>query len=317
LGGAPLSGQRILVTGATGLIGRALVPRLLDHGAEVRTAARRPMPADWSGQVDHRRGDLRDPAFVSAVVDGIDGLFHLAGIRGAISRQRAEAATLLGENLLMDLLVLRASAAIQRRVYASTVTVYPPLAGDAREDRAWDGNPHASAEYVAWAKRMAEKFIEAQALETGCETTAVLRLVNSFGPHDDFDPATALVVPALIHRIEAGENPLTVWGDGSAVRDFLYVDDTVEGLLLGYERGIGKGPINIGSGSGLSIRTVVDTLVKVSGKDIEIAWDPSKPAGAARKVVDIAKARRELGFEARTPFDVAAGKTLGWYRDRR
>ncbi|MCR9257497.1 MAG: NAD-dependent epimerase/dehydratase family protein [Alphaproteobacteria bacterium] len=307
-------GRTILVTGATGLIGRSLVPGLMDLGATVRTASRSAAPGDWP---DHRRGDLRDPAFVDDICAGIDGLFHLAGIRGAISWQRAEAATLLGENLLMDLLVLRATAAVPRRVYTSTVTVYPSLDGDAREDQAWDGDPHPSAEYVAWSKRMAEKFIEAQALQSGRGNTAVLRLVNSFGPHDDFDPETALVVPALIHRIETGENPLTVWGDGSAVRDFLFVEDAVEGLIRGYLQGIGEGPINIGSGSGLSIREVVETLVAVSGRDIQIAWDDTKPAGAARKVVATEKARHLLGFSARTPFAEAAAQTLAWYRANR
>lgn len=311
---AAFKDKTILVTGATGLLGRCLVPRLQAAGAIVRTAARGP---GLGNDTDHRQGDLRDPAFVESLMQGVDGLFHLAGIRGAISRQRAEAATLLGENLLMDILVLRASIHVSRRVYTSTVTVYPSVDGDAREDQAWDGNPHPSAEYVAWSKRMAEKLVEAQALQTGQGTTAVVRLVNTFGPHDDFDPKTALVVPALIHRIESGENPLTVWGDGSSVRDFLFVEDAVDGLMLAYEKGIGLGPVNIGSGTGLSIQEVVNTLVQVSGRDVQVAWDPSKPSGAARKVVDITKARDTLGFSPNTPFEDAARKTMAWFRGSR
>jgi len=310
-------GKRILVTGATGLLGRHLVPRLLERGANVRTAARGQAPACWKN-IDHCRGDLLDPAFAARICDGMDGLFHLAGLRGSIGLQQKMAASLMGDNLLLDLNIFKASlvAGIARRVYVSTVTVYPDLE-EYHEDLAWSDNPHPSAEYVAWSKRMAEKFLEAQAVQFGQDTAAVLRLVNSFGPFDDFDPETALVVPALIHRVLSGEDPLVVWGDGSAVRDFLYVEDAIAGLLRGYEAGIGEGPINLGSGTGYSIKDIVQIVVAASELSPSIQWDVSKPSGAAKKVLIVDKARDILGFTPAVDLETAIARTLDWYKSQR
>ena len=154
---------------------------------------------------------------------------------------------MLGENLMICFNVLDAArrAGLERILYTSTVTVYPPME-IYREDLVWLGNPHPGDQYAAWAKRMAEKFIEAQEIQYGSQNTAIVRPVNTFGPHDNFDPKTALVVPALIGRALSGENPFVVWGDGSAVRDFLYVSDAVDGIQLAFEKGIGKGAFNLG-----------------------------------------------------------------------
>ncbi len=310
---AAYRGRSILVTGATGLIGRALVPRLIAMGARVRTAGTRDAPFP-----DHHRGDLRDPGFAQGLMAGIDGLFHLAGLRGTVAMQRARGADLLATNTLICFQVLEAArrAAVERLVYASTVTVYPPLP-EYREDLAWSANPAPSTEFVAWAKRMAEKLIEAQAVQEGRDNAAILRLVNTFGPHDDFNPATALVVPALIARAEAGEDPFTVWGDGRAERDFLYVEDAVDGLLLGFEHGIGKGPVNLGSGQGTTIREVVGMVLAAAGRAPDVRWDAGRPSGEPRKVADPARCRAILGFRPRIGLAEGIARTLAWYRANR
>ena len=310
--------KRILVTGATGLIGRALVPRLLDRGAIVRTtstsAPTRGFP-HHARAVEHLIGDLTDRNFADRAALDMDGVIHLAGRRGSVGIQTTRAATMLGENTLICMNTLEAArrAGAARIVYTSTVSVYPPM-DLYREDLAWSANPHPADQYAAWAKRMAEKLIEAYKIQYGMDNVAIVRPVNTFGPYDNFDPKTALVVPALIGRALGGENPFVVWGDGSAVRDFLYVDDAAEGLLLAYEKGLGQGPINLGSGRGYSIREIVDAVLAHAGLAPELRWDTTKPAGEPRKVADLTRARAILGFEPKV--DIAEGirRTIAWYR---
>ena len=308
--------KKILVTGATGLIGRCLVDRLIALGATLRTTSRRDPPADFpAGEVEHLVGDLSDRSFAERATDGMEGLFHLAGRRGSIGIQTTQAATMLGENLMICFNVLDAArrAGVGRILYTSTVTVYPPMAVY-REDLVWSANPHPGDQYAAWAKRMAEKFIEAQEIQYGLQNTAIVRPVNTFGPHDNFDPKTALVVPALIGRALSGENPFVVWGDGSAVRDFLYVSDAVDGILLAFEKGIGKGAFNLGSGHGTSIRDLVTAVMRATGQSVPVQWDTSKPSGEPRKVADITRAREILGFSPKIGLDTAIARTVEWYR---
>ncbi len=309
-------GRRMLVTGAAGLYGRALVPRLMALGAEVRTASRTP-PAPALGSSEHRLGDLTDRRFAEAAMEGIDAVFHLAGRRGSIGLQTTMAATMLGENALVCLNTLAAAqrVGVKAVVYVSTVTVYPPMAVY-REDLAWSANPHPGDQYAAWAKRIAEKYVEALAIEHGFADVAVVRPVNTFGPFDDFDPKTALVVPALIGRAERREAPFTVWGDGSAIRDFLYVDDAVRGLMLAYERGLGWGPINLGSGTGYSIRSVAEAVLAATGHPGPISWDTSKPAGEPSKVADMTRAGEILGFRPEIALPDAIARTVAWYRSK-
>ncbi len=314
------SGKTILVTGATGLYGRALIPRLVASGARVRAVSTRPPPQDFpkGPAVEHLAGDLTDKAFADRIAVGADGLFHLAGRRGSIAIQIKHGATLLAQNTLVCMNTLEAArrANVARIVYTSTVSVYPPLE-TYREDLAWSANPHPGNEYVAWSKRIVEKLIEAYAIEYGMKNIAVVRPVNTFGPHDDFDPKTALVVPALISRALSGEDPFTVWGDGSAVRDFLYVDDAVDGLLAAYERGLGAGPVNLGSGRGYTVREVVASVLAHAGTSPKIVWDTTKPAGEARKVADTARARAILGFAPRVGLDEGIRRTIEWYSTSR
>ena len=314
LGDRPYRGRRILVTGAPGLYGRSLVPRLLDLGAEVRTTSRTP-PSPALASSEHRVGDLTDRRFAEAVTEGIDAVFHLAGRRGSIGIQTTKAATMLGENALVCLNTLAAAqrSGVKAFVYVSTVTVYPPMAVY-REDLAWSANPHPGDQYAAWAKRIAEKYVEALAIEHGFADVAIVRPVNTFGPFDNFDPKTALVVPALIARAERRESPFVVWGDGSAVRDFLYVEDAVRGLLLAYERGLGRGPINLGSGTGHTIRALAEAVLTATGHPGPVAWDTSKPAGEPSKIADTTRAREILGFRPEVSLADAIARTVAWYR---
>jgi GDP-L-fucose synthase len=314
----PYADKTILVTGATGLYGRTLVPRLVAKGARVRAVATRPPAIPLDAGCELCFGELKDPHFTARVAAGADGLFHLAGKRGSVGIQIDQGATMLADNALVCLNTLEAArqAGIARMVYVSTVSVYPPLDRYV-EDLAWSANPHPANQYVAWAKRLAEKLVEAYGVQYGMANIAVVRPVNTFGPFDDFDPASALVVPALIARAAAGENPLVVWGDGTAVRDFLYVEDAVDGLLAAYERGLGQGPINLGSGRGYAIRDVVDAIRAAVGSTAPVFWDTAKPAGETRKVADTSRAQEILGFAPKIGLEEGIRRTVAWYRARR
>ncbi|MCP4711556.1 MAG: NAD-dependent epimerase/dehydratase family protein, partial [Planctomycetes bacterium] len=246
------SGRNIVVTGATGLYGQELVKRLVDKGANVKTISRHPLgPGDFATQkqVTHLTGNLMDRSFAEHIMTGASGLFHFAGLRGSVGIQQSKAASLLHDNTLICFNTLEAarSAGLDKILYVSTVTVYPPLP-EYHEHLMWSAPPPPAVEYVAWSKRMAEKLIEAYRVQYGLDNISIVRPVNTFGPHDDFNPQTALVIPALIKRAVDGDNPFVVWGDGSAIRDFLYVSDAIDGILLAFEKGCGMGAFNIGSG---------------------------------------------------------------------
>lgn len=310
-----------LITGATGLYGRELVKRLVGRGALVRTVSRGPRPDDDvfnNDKVEHIMGDLKDPRIAQSVMKDAVALFHLAGLRGSIGIQTTRAADLLAGNLMVCFNVLEAArlAALDRVVYVSTVTVYPPMA-EYKEELAWSANPHEGDQYVAWSKRMAEKLLEAQEIQYGKSKYVVVRPVNTFGPFDNFDPDSALVVPALIRRSIEETGPFVVWGDGSAIRDFLYISDAIDGILLAFERGIGLGPFNIGSGCGYSIREVAETVLRATGRDLRIEWDASKPSGEPKKIANVDKARRLLGFAPKISLQDAISKTVTWYKAQR
>jgi GDP-L-fucose synthase len=226
----------------------------------------------------------------------------------------SRAASFFVPHLLMNTLMMEAArqAGAERYLYTSSIAVYHPTDVFV-EDRAWDGPPHHTDRYGAWAKRMGELQAEAYREEYGWDRIAIVRPANVYGPYDNFDPKTAMVVPALISRVAAGENPLVVWGDGSAVRDFIYSRDCAEGMLLALEKGADCTPINLGSGKGASIRELVDAVVAAFDDPPDVKWDTTKPSGQSVRLMDITRAREMLGFTPRTSLVQGIQETLAWY----
>lgn len=306
--------RTVLVTGGTGLIGSPLVALLLEAGARVRVASLDAPPAGRP-PFEFLQGDLTDPEFCRRVTTGRELVFHLAGIKGSVGVGRSRAASFFIPTLLMNTQMMEAAraAGVERYLYTSSIAVYQP-ASVFVEDRAWDGPPHPTDRFAAWAKRMGELQAEAYLEEFGWSQVAIVRPANVYGPRDNFDPATAMVIPALVARAVSGENPLVVWGDGSAARDFIFSRDCAEGMLLALERAAGCIPVNLGSGRAASVREVVDTICSLLDDPPEVVWNRHAPVGNDTRLMDTGRSRDLLGFEARTSLGDGIRETLEWYR---
>ena len=305
----------VVVTGGTGMIGRQLVEMLLKRGARVRVASLDDpslVPAD----VDFRRVDLTELGSCLEICDGADQVFHLAGVKGSPAMTAERPASFFVPTLMFNTNVMEAArrCGVDRYLFTSTIGVYAP-AEVFHEDDVWHTFPSPHDRFAGWAKRMGELQAQAYAIEHGWDRIAIVRPANVYGPWDNFDPENAMVIPSLVHRAVSGERPLRVWGDGSPVRDFIHARDVARGMLVAMERGLGQ-VLNLGSGGGTSIRRLVERVVGCLPDPPEVVWDPSRPSGDPRRVMDVSRAVA-LGFRAEIPLDEGVREVVEWYREHR
>ncbi len=310
-------GKKVLVTGGTGTIGSALSKQLLNSGAELLISSldsdQRTM--DTIGDLTvFRRADLRDYNICRELAKGQDYVFHLMAVKGNTQRGFSNVASAYVSFLLCNTNMMEAAFQenVKRFMFVGSIGQYPPMALR-HEDDVWSGAPEANDRYMGIAKRAGEAQAEAYLHEFNWNAVRIVRLSNVYGPYDDFDPETAHVIPALIYRIINGENPLNVAGDGSAVRDFIFLEDVVDGILTTMEKAPACKPINIGSGKGVTIKELVETLVRLVPEKPKIFWDNSRPTGDSVRVLDVNRAREILGFKARTTLEDGLKKTILWY----
>lgn len=310
------SGAQVLVTGGTGMIGRPLVDMLIAAGADVRIAALDD-PARANPEAEFMNGDLTDWDFCAKAVNGVDMVFHLAGIKGAAGLSEQRPASFMVPLLLFNTMVMESArrAGVERLLYTSSIAVYEPAARFV-EDEAWNGPPHHGDRFPAWAKRMGELQAEAYKIEYGWDKIAIVRPANVYGPGDDFSP-TGMVIPSLIRRVADGENPLVVWGDGSTVRDFIHARDVAYGMMLALEKGADCTPINLGSGSGVAIKDLVEVLVDIVDDLNEVRWDTDKPTGEPVRLMDLTRAREKIGFAPQVSLREGVEETYNWYLENR
>ncbi len=306
--------KRILVTGGTGMIGYQVVDLLIANGANVRVASLDD-PSRLNHDVEFLQGNLLHWEFCQKIVKTMDYVFHIAGIKGSVGIGTSKAASFFVPHILMNTMMMEAARqeGVGRYLYTSSIGVYNPRE-IFREDEAWDGPPHYTDRFAGWAKRMGELQAEAYQVEYGWDQIAVVRPANVYGPYDNFDPNTAMVVPAIISRVATGENPLIVWGDGSAIRDFIYSRDCAEGMLLAFEKSADCSPINLGSGTGTSIKQVVDAVVGCFDEPPQVQWDTSQPSGQSVRLMDITRAKEKIGFSPQTSIEQGIEQTVEWYR---
>jgi GDP-L-fucose synthase len=299
----------VLVTGGTGLIGRQISKILCDAGANVKIVSLDKVNVD--NRAKHVFGDLTDFNLCKELTKDMDFVFHLAGIKGSIDVTIKKPASHFVPALMFNTSVLEACRInkIQRVVYTSSIGAYAS-AEVFKEGENENGPPMDF--YAGWAKRMAEFQIQAYKIQYGLNNYAVVRPCNVYGPGDNFDPDNAMVIPTLMYRIFNKENPVAVWGDGSAIRDFAFSRDVAEGTILALYHGTKGHPyVNLGSGKGYTIKELVEALH--SFLDFNYIFDTSKPSGFPKRVMDISLAREVIDYNPTTSLSDGLKETWEWY----
>ena len=302
------AGKYVLVTGGTGLIGRQVVDILCDADAKVTIVSLDRVKVNE--QAVHMFGDLSDFEFCKSITKGIDFVFHLAGIKGSIEVTKEKPASFFVPLLMMNTNVLEACRInkVQKVVYTSSIGAYAS-AEIFKETGNLDGLPMDM--FPGMAKRMGEMQIQTYKIQYGIDNFAIVRLANIYGIGDNFDPDSAMVIPSLIHRIYHKENPVVVWGDGSAIRDFAYSRDVAEGVILALHYGMKSGFVNLGSGRGCSIKELVETLN--SFIDFNYKFDTTKPSGFPKRIMDISLAKKLIHYNPTTSLLDGLKETWDWY----
>lgn len=330
--------KRVIVTGGSGFLGSFVVDKLRERGAAEIIVPRRSdydlrdldairrLFADVSardGMADGRRQTTDEASMRSqSPVTNHQSLIviHLAAHVGGIGANREKPAEFFYDNLMMSVPLLHESwrAGVDKFVAIGTVCAYPkhtPL--PFHEDDLWNGYPEETNAPYGLAKKM--MLVQSQAYRQQYGFNSIFLLpVNLYGPRDNFDPASSHVIPALIRKfVEAqarGDDHIVAWGDGSPTREFLYVEDAAEGILLAAERYDSSDPVNLGSAVEISIKDLTETIARSVGFTGEVRWDTSKPNGQPRRKLDVSRAAERFGFESHTSFEEGLQRTVEWYQ---
>jgi GDP-L-fucose synthase len=298
--------SRVLVTGGGGFVGSHLVERLTAEGHDVVAGRRR----------DYDLTSLEDTARLFADAKP-EVVFHLAAEVGGIGANRANPGRYWYANLVMGAHVLEQSRiqAVGKLVIAGTVCAYPkhtPV--PFREEALWDGYPEETNAPYGVAKKAVLVGAKAYREQYGLNAIYLLP-ANLYGPRDNFDLESSHVIPALIRKMVDSKDEVVLWGDGSPTREFLYVDDCVDGLVLAAAQYDSAEPVNLGTGVETSIRELSETVADVTGFGGEIVWDASMPNGQPRRSLDASRAAELFGFRARTPLREGIERTVAWFRE--
>lgn len=306
--------KNVLVTGGTGMIGRYLVNLLLDEGVNITVVGKEKEYIPPS-TVIYKRCDLTDKNNCMSVCEGMDYVFNLAGIKGSPKMATENPASFLVPTIQFSINMMEAAwkQKVKRYLFTSSIGVYAP-ASLLKEDDVWNTFPSPHDKFAGWAKRISELQAEAYKIEFGWDQIVIVRPANVYGRFDTFDPEKgAMVIPSLIKKVIAGENPLKVWGDGSAVRDFIHSKDVAQGMIFMMRKNPSF-PVNLGSGVGVSIKELVSVIVNCSEKNIEVVWDTSEPTGDNVRILDTTKAN-QLGWQPKISLMDGILDTYEWYKN--
>jgi GDP-L-fucose synthase len=300
-------GKPVAVTGGAGFLGMPTVRMLEELGADVRA----PRSAEY---------DLRDPAQALAALGGADVVIHLAANVGGIGYNLRNPGPLARDNTLMGLSVFDAARehGASRLVAVCSVCAYPkhtPVPFS--EDEIWNGYPEESNAPYGVAKRLLITLSDAYRRQHGLDSCVPV-LANLYGPGDNFDLEDSHVIAAMVHKYvvatERGEPQVALWGSGEPSREFLYVDDAAQALLLAAERYEGSEPFNVGTGVETRIRDLAETIAGLAGYEGETVWDTSRPDGQPVRYLDVSRVRERIGFEAPTPLEEGLRRTIESFR---
>jgi GDP-L-fucose synthase len=305
--------RRVCVTGGAGFLGRNIVRKLQQRGVKDVFV---PLIDEY---------DLTQPEAIQRMLERStpDVIIHLAAQVGGIGANRARPAEFFYNNLMMGTTLMHQAwqHGVAKFVAIGTICAYPKFTPvPFREEDLWNGYPEETNAPYGLAKKML--LVQAQAYRQQYGYNAIFLLpVNLYGPADNFNPASSHVIPALIRKCieaqEGGLDEIVVWGDGSPTREFLYVEDAAEGILLASERFDGAQPVNLGSGNEISIKNLLETIVHLTGYAGQVVWDTSMPNGQPRRGLDTSRAEEYFGFKAQMSFDEGLRRTVDWYRQNR
>jgi GDP-L-fucose synthase len=315
------SGKNILIAGGAGFIGTNLALALAGRNARLRlTVHEKPLQVSIPG-AEALTLDLRQPEHCARAVAGMDYVFLCAAHTSGAAVIRTTPLVHITPNVLINTLMLEAAhrAGVGRFCFISSGAAYPPTADrPVREAEMFDGDPHEVYFAAGWMKRYAEVLCRTYAEKIPRPMpTVVVRPSNVYGPYDKFDFTVSHVTAALIRRVVERHNPLQVWGTGQDVRDLIYVDDFIEGLLAAFEIPQTHLAVNICAGAGHSVREILQQILIADGyANAEVRYDPSRPSTIPARLMDNSLARNLLGFEARTTLGEGLSRTLQWYRQQ-
>lgn len=318
-------GKKVLITGGAGFIGSHLAEELLRRGRNVRITVADNLSKNRRKNIAAIRKDIRVvktelDSFEEArkICRGQDIVLNLAARVGGVGYNSKHHGTMFRENMLISCHMLEAArlAEVERFLAVSSACVYPRFCTiPTPETEGFRDSPEQTNEGYGWAKRMAEFMADAYHKQFGM-TIAIARPYNAYGPRDNFDLEKSHVISALIRRIVDGkENPVTVWGDGTQTRAFLFVEDFARGLLEVCEKYAVSDPLNLGADEEVTVRALAEMISKISGSKAKLQFDPSKPTGQPRRNCDTAKAQAKIGFTARVGLEEGLTRTIQWYRE--
>lgn len=299
----------VCVTGGAGFLGKVVVEKLKERGAQKIFV---PKIEDY---------DLIRLEGINRMLEDAkpNMIIHLAAQVGGIGANREHPAEFFYDNLMMGVQLMHRAweTGVEKFVAIGTICAYPKFTPiPFKEDNLWDGYPEETNAPYGLAKKML--LVQAQAYRQQYGYNAIFLLpVNLYGPGDNFNPSSSHVIPALIRKCieakESGQQEIIVWGDGSPTREFLYVEDAAEGILLASEKYNNSLPVNLGSGHEISIKNLVNLIARLTGYDGKIVWDTTKPNGQPRRSLDVSRAKALFGFQSQMPFEKGIKKTIEWY----
>ena len=312
------SKAKILVTGGAGFVGVNLIKRLLDEGANIRATLHNKKAVLNDNRIEYFSGDLRLEKDCQKAVSDIDYVFMCAANTSGAKIMATTPLVHLTPNILMNMQMLQAAyaAGVKKFLFISTNTVYPLTDFPVKESDVTN-EFYESYHVVAWMKRFTEIVCDMYSSRIKEPMkTVVVRPGNLYGPFDKFDWEKSKVIPAIMRRAIEKHDPFEVWGDGMDLKDFLYIDDLVDGLILAMEKLEEFEPINIASGVPVTIRDVLSEILKSADyEDADVQYDSSKPTMIPKRMIDISLAQEKLGFKPKVSLEDGIQRTVDWYRD--
>lgn len=313
------SSPLIVVAGASGFLGTNLVLRLSDEGYAVRAVYNRRVPFWLEGKADLVQADLRDPQACARVCDGADSVFMCAAVTSGAAMIKTTPLIHVTPNVVMNAQMLEAAhgAGARKFVFISSAAAYPPTGSrPVTEDEMFDADPFPAYYTAGWMKRYAEILCRTYAEKIANPmATVVVRPSNVYGPYDKFGFGTSHVTAAQIRKVVERHHPIEVWGTGEDVRDLIYVDDFIEGLMRAWRHDSQHLVVNIGSGCGVRVLDIIQAAMAADGYDAaQLRLDPSKPSTIPILLMDVSRARSVLGFTAETTLQEGMGWTIAWLK---